>query len=124
MGSILNRYIFRETALTWFAVTGVLLLILLTDQFARVLDDAAGAQLPKNAIFAVMGLSSIQYLTMLFPVGIFLAIWLALARMYRESEMAALMACGIGNVSLYRPVMLLALFLAIFVGWLALDAGQ
>ena len=41
MGAILNRYIFRETALTWFAVTGSLLLILLTDQFARVLDDAA-----------------------------------------------------------------------------------
>jgi lipopolysaccharide export system permease protein len=123
MGDILNRYIFRETALTWFAVTGVLLLILLTDQFARVLDDAAGAQLPKNAIFAVMGLSSIQYLTILIPVGIFLAILLALARMYRDSEMAALMACGIGNTSLYRPVMLLAIVLALFVGWLAIDAG-
>jgi lipopolysaccharide export system permease protein len=123
MGGILNRYIFRETALTWFAVTGVLLLILLTDQFARVLDDAAGAQLPKNAIFAVMGLSSIQYLTILIPVGIFLAILLALARMYRDSEMAALMACGIGNASLYRPVMLLAIVLAVIVGWLAIDAG-
>ena len=79
MGQILNRYIFRETALTWFAVTGVLLLILLTDQFARVLDDAAGAQLPKKAIFAVMGLSSIQYMTILIPVGIFIAIMLAFA---------------------------------------------
>jgi hypothetical protein len=53
MGPILNRYIFRETAVMWLAVTGVLLLVLLTDQFARVLDDAAGAELPKNAIFAV-----------------------------------------------------------------------
>jgi lipopolysaccharide export system permease protein len=123
MGNILNRYIFRETAQTWFAVTGVLLLILLTDQFARVLDDAAGAELPKNAIFAVMGLSSIQYLTILIPVGIFLAIMLALARMYRDSEMAALMACGVGSVSLYRPVMVLAALLAVLVGWLALEAG-
>ncbi len=96
----------------WLAVTGVLLLILLTDQFARVLDDAAGAELPKNAIFAVMGLSSIQYLTILIPVGIFLSINLALARMYRDSEMAALMACGIGNFSLYRPIFLLAVLLA------------
>ncbi len=123
MGPILNRYIFRETALTWFAVTGVLLLILLTDQFARVLDDAAGAQLPKKAIFAVMGLSSIQYMTILIPVGIFIAIMLAFARMYRDSEMAALMACGIGNISLYRPIFLLSLLLAVAVGWLALEAG-
>jgi len=123
MGQILNRYIFRETALTWFAVTGVLLLILLTNQFAQVLDDAAGAELPKNAIFAVMGLSSIQYLTILIPVGIFIAIMLAFARMYRDSEMAAMMACGIGNISLYRPIALLSLLLALVVAWLALDAA-
>lgn len=123
MGPILNRYVFRETALTWLAVTGVLLLILLTDQFARVLDDAAGAELPRDAIFAVMALSSIQYLTILIPVGIFLAVILALARMYRDSEMAAMMACGIGNAALYRPVMLLAVVLAGVVGWLAAEAG-
>lgn len=123
MGSILYRYILKETTQTWFAVTGVLLLILLTDQFARVLDDAAGAQLPKSAIFAVMGLSSIQYLTILIPVGVFMAILLALARMYRDSEMAALTACGVGTISLYRPVSLLAIVLAALVGWLALEVG-
>ncbi|NND54094.1 MAG: LPS export ABC transporter permease LptF [Gammaproteobacteria bacterium] len=123
MGSILNRYVFRETVLMWVAVTGVLLVVLLTDQFARVLDDAAGAELPKDAIFAVMGLSSIQYLTILVPIGIFLAIILALSRLYRDSEMAALMACGISNTSLYRPIMALAVVLAAGVSWLAIDAG-
>ena len=37
MRKILHGYIFRETAQTWLAVTGVLLSILLTDQIARVL---------------------------------------------------------------------------------------
>ena len=120
MGEILNRYIFREVLQTWVVVTGILLLILLTDQFARVLSDAAGADIPKDAIFAVLGYSSIQYLTILIPVGIFISILLALARMYRDSEMAAIMACGIGNISLYRPIVLFAFFLAIFVGWLSL----
>ena len=32
MGAILNRYIFREIAQTWLAVTGVLLVILLIEQ--------------------------------------------------------------------------------------------
>jgi len=123
MGRILSRYIFRETALTWFAVTGVLLAVLLTDQFAKVLDDAAGAQLPRNAIFLVLGLSSIQFLTILIPVGIFLAIMLAFARLYRDSEMTAVMACGVGGLALYRPVLLLSVLLAGVVGWLSLDAG-
>ena len=41
MFRILDRYIFREIALSWLAVTGVLLAILLTNQFARVLGDVA-----------------------------------------------------------------------------------
>jgi len=37
--------------------------------------------------------------------------------------MAALMACGIGNTALYRPIMLLAALLAAIVAWLAVEAG-
>jgi len=121
MPGILSRYIFRETALTWAAVTVILLAILVTNQFASVLEDAAEAQLPRDAILVVMGYSSVQYLTILIPVGLFLSILLALARFYRDSEMAAIMACGVGTVSLYRPLMLLAIVLSGAVAWLALD---
>jgi len=121
MPPILNRYVFRETFVTWVAVTCVLLLVLLTEQFARVLGDAAGAKLPKDAVMLVMGLGSVQYLTILMPVSIFLSIMLALARLYRDSEMAAIMAGGIGPASLYRPLMILAAVLAIAATWLSLD---
>ena len=62
---ILDRYIFREIASTWLGVTMVLLLILLTNQFARVLGDVAKGKLPKDAAFDVIGLSAAQYLTIL-----------------------------------------------------------
>ena len=50
MFRILDRYIFREIAQTWLAVTMVLLFILLTNQFARVLGDVAWfyAPTPEN----------------------------------------------------------------------------
>ncbi|MAF83242.1 MAG: LPS export ABC transporter permease LptF [Gammaproteobacteria bacterium] len=121
MSSILSRYILKETAQTWIIVTVVLLLILLTNQFAQVLGDAAADKLPKEAVFMVMGLTSLQYLTILIPIGLFLSIMLALGRLYRDSEMAALMACGIGPASLYRPLSLLAVILALLVGWLSLS---
>ncbi len=123
MSSILSRYILKETAQTWIVVTMVLLLILLTNQFAQVLGDAAADKLPKEAVFMVMGLTSLQYLTILIPIGLFLSIMLALGRLYRDSEMAALMACGVGPGSLYRPLALLALMLALLVGWLALSVS-
>ena len=48
MRRILDRYIFKEIATTWLAVTIVLLMILLTNQFARVLGDVAKGKLPKG----------------------------------------------------------------------------
>ena len=77
---ILDRYILKEVALTWLAVTGILLLILMTNQFARVLGDVAKGKLPKGAAFDVIGLSAVQYLNVLIPIGAFLAIMLALGR--------------------------------------------
>lgn len=120
MSNILSRYLLRETAQTWLVVTIVLLLILLTNQFAQVLGQAAANKLPKDAVFMVMGLTSLQYLTILIPIGLFLSIMLALGRLYRDSEMSALMACGVGPRAIYRPLTFFALLLAAVVGWLAL----
>lgn len=120
MTGLLHRYVLRETLVTWLVVTLVLLLILVTNQFASVVGDAAANKLPRAAIAHVLGLTTIQYLTILIPVGYFLAIMLALARLYHDSEMAAMMACGIGPAQLYRAVLTLGAGLAVLVGFLAL----
>ena len=120
MKRILDRYIFREIALTWLGVTMVLLMILLTNQFARVLGDVAKGKLPKNAAFDVIGLSAAQYLTILVPIGLFLAVMLALGRLYRDSEMPAMMACRVGPSGLYRPLLWLMVPLALGVAWLSI----
>lgn len=121
MKRILDRYIFREIALTWLGVTMILLMILLTNQFARVLGDVAKGKLPKNAAFDVIGLSAAQYLTVLVPIGLFLAVMLALGRLYRDSEMPAMMACRVGPSGIYRPLMWLLLPLALGVAWLSIE---
>jgi len=121
--SLLNRYLLREVGQTWLAVTVVLLLILMTNQFAAVLGEAAASQIPRDAIVRVLGLTVVQYLTILVPLSFFLAIMLSLARLYHDSEMSAMMACGIGPVQLYRPLLMLGVLLAGGVAWLALVAS-
>lgn len=120
---ILDRYLFRETAFTWLGVTGVLLSILLTNQFARVLGEVAKDSLPRDAIFQIIGLTAVQYMTVLVPIGLFLSIMLALGRLYRDSELPAMMACRVGPGDLYRPLAWLILPLVIGVGWLAMDTA-
>ncbi len=123
MTRILDRYIFREIAMTWLGVTMVLLLILLTNQFARVLGDVAKGKLPKEAAFDVIGLSAAQYLTVLIPIGLFLSIMLALGRLYRDSEMPAMMACRVGPSGIYRPLLWLLVPLALAVAWLSIEGA-
>lgn len=123
MFRILDRYVFKETAQAWVVVTGVLLFILLSNQFARVLGDAAKDKIPKDAVFSVIGLTALQYLTILVPFGLFLAIMMAMGRLYRDSEMPAMMACSVSPGSLYRPIGWLALPLALVVAWLSLVVG-
>ena len=123
MKSILDRYIFREVAITWLGVTMVLLLILLTQQFAKVLGDVAKGRLPKNAAFEVIGLSAAQYLTIVVPISLFLAIMLALGRLYRDSEMPAMMACRVGPGGIYRPLLWLIVPLSLGVAWLSIEGA-
>ena len=123
MFRILDRYIFREIAQTWLAVTAVLLFILLTNQFARVLGDVAKDKLPKDAVFQLIGLTALQYMTLLVPIALFLAVLLGLGRLYRDSELPAMMACRVGPAGIYRPVMWLLTPLVAGVAWLAMDVA-
>jgi lipopolysaccharide export system permease protein len=107
---------------TWVAVTVVLLVILLSNQLARVLSQAAANEFPQGVVFALIGLTSAGYLQVVVPIGFFLAIMLALGRLYHESEMAALQSCGVGPVRLYWPIGLLGAFVATLLLWLSLWA--
>ena len=115
----LDRYLLREVAQTFVAVTGVLLAVLLSNQLARVLGQAAQSDFPGSVVLALIGLTTLQQLTVLVPIGLFLGIVLALGRLYHESEMTAMSACGVGPLSIYRPILLLTLLVVAFLSVLS-----
>jgi lipopolysaccharide export system permease protein len=117
--SRLDRYLLREVAWTFVAVTGVLLVVLLSNQFARVLGQAATNDFPGNIVLTLIGLTTLQQLTVLVPIGLFLGIVLALGRLYHESEMTAMTACGVGPLRVFRPIALLTLLVAALLALLS-----
>ena len=121
MTRIVDRYLLRETLGASLAVTLVLMLILMCYRFARVLGEAAAGDLPRDAVLTLLGLTSVYYFLVLAPFGLFLGVMLALGRLYRDSEMTAISACGIGPVRLLRPLLLLAALIAAVLAWLAFD---
>jgi len=115
----LDRYLLREVTWTFVAVTGVLLLVLMSNQFARVLGQAAQNDFPGHIVLTLIGLTTLQQLTVLVPIGLFLGIVLALGRLYHESEMTAMSACGVGPLRIYRPIALLSVVVALLLALLS-----
>lgn len=119
----LDRYLLQETAAAAVAVTLVLLAIMLSARFARFLGAVASGDLPRDLLAQVVGLSSVQYLVLLLPAALLLAVMLTLGRLYKDSEVAAMMGCGVSLGGLYRPFLWLSTFMALLTAWLAFVAG-
>jgi len=118
--SLISRYILRETFGAWLIVVAVLFTILMAKQFADILGDAAAQRLPREAIGSIFVLTSMRYVTLLTPIALFLGIMLALARLNRDGESAALSACGVGPGRLLVPVLTLTGVLALALAWFSL----
>ncbi|HEY7753184.1 MAG TPA: LPS export ABC transporter permease LptF [Steroidobacteraceae bacterium] len=123
MFSTIDRYVLREVAWSLGGVTAVLLAILVSYQLARILGVAAERGFPHDIVFALIGLTTLENLMLLVPIAVLLGVMLALGRLYHESEMTAVRACGVGPERLYLPVFALALPVAVVLGWLAFVVG-
>ncbi|SEP56458.1 lipopolysaccharide export system permease protein [Ectothiorhodospira magna] len=117
---VLDRYLVREMLITQLAVTLVLLLIIMGGVLARLLREAAEGRIPGDVLPPILILGTFNGLILLLPVSLFLALMLSLGRLYKDSEMAALMAAGVGYGRLYRTLMILTLPLTLILALLSL----
>lgn len=117
---IVFRYLTREVVLTMLAVTLALLVIVITGRFGKYLSLAASGDLAGNMLFYILLYRLPGFLELVLPLGLFLGILLAFGRLYVESEMTVLRACGIGPGRVLRYIMAPTMAVAVFVGMLSL----
>ncbi len=117
---IIERYLLRETAYTFLGVSTVLLLIFLSSTLIRILADAAEGIYPVSIVMELFALRSVGNLVFILPLSFFLAVLLALGRLYKDSEMAAMSACGVGPRKLLLTIGGLALVVGVLLSGIAL----
>ena len=130
--TIFDSMIAADVAKTIVAVLCVLILIILSNKFVSMLAQALEGQIGNETIFTLLGLRSISIGIGFLPPAVFAAVLMVLGRMYRDSEMAALAAGGVGLGRIYRyvfvvigPLSLLSLWLALSVQpWSAREANE
>ena len=93
---IIERYLYREVLQALAAVLAVLLLVFGANRFARFLADAAAGLVSPDLIFRLLALKLVEVLPALLPLALYVAVLIGLGRLYKDSEITALGASGVG----------------------------
>ncbi|MCP3869126.1 MAG: LPS export ABC transporter permease LptF [Gammaproteobacteria bacterium] len=118
---IIDRYILLEVTKYFLGSVLILLMALMGSGFIKLLGQAAAGALSNEVLLELAFIETLRMLGPVTPPAFFLAIMATLVRMYRDSEMTALSASGVGGLRIYRAVVVAALPVTLLVGWLTLD---
>ena len=102
------------------AVTFILLLIFMSGRFIKYLSQAALGNISPDILFLVMAYRLPGFLELILPLGLFMGVLLAYGRMYLESEMTVLHACGYSQKKLLGTTWIIAGIVALTVAALTL----
>lgn len=109
---IIFRYLSREVFITASAVSVALLAIFMSGRFVKYLAEAAAGEMSGEILFSLILFRMPGFLELILPLGLFLGILLVYGRLYVESEMIVLSACGLSK----RRLLVYTLFPASVVG--------
>ncbi|MFC0229069.1 LPS export ABC transporter permease LptF [Serratia aquatilis] len=107
---IIIRYLVRETLKSQIAILFILLLIFFCQNLVKVLGDAVNGNIPTNLVLSLLALSVPKMAQLILPLSLFLGLLITLGRLYTESEITVMHACGLGKRTLVIAAMILAIF--------------
>ncbi len=110
-----DRLLFREVFKALGLILGVLLSVLLANYMVRLLGQVATGSIGQDTFWAVVGLEMLRVAGRVIPPAFFFSILWVLGRMYRDSEIIALEAAGVGPLRIYRAFFVAAVPLALAV---------
>ncbi len=120
---LIFRYLAKEVFITLVSLTTILLLIFMSNQFVRYLNRAANGNIPVIIIMKLMMLELPNLMGLLLPLGFYVALLIAYGRLYADSEMTVLQACGYGPSQLLKHSFFMAtvvsLLVAIILIWVS-----
>ncbi|MGK2946284.1 MAG: LPS export ABC transporter permease LptF [Candidatus Malihini olakiniferum] len=105
---IIIRYLVREAFKSQLAILFVLLLIFFCQKLVRILGVAVNGEIPINLVLSLLSLGIPEMAQLILPLSLFLGLLMTLNRMYAESEITVIYACGLGKTLLLKAACILA----------------
>jgi lipopolysaccharide export system permease protein len=120
---IIRRYLVKETLKTQGAILFILLLIFFSQKLIRILSSAIDGSIPRELIMPLLVLGVSNMADLILPLSLFLGVLVVFGRLYSDSEMVAMYACGIKKNLTYQVVLFLCILTCILTALNALWFG-
>ncbi|WP_232463768.1 LPS export ABC transporter permease LptF [Methylovulum psychrotolerans] len=120
--TVLDKLIAQDLLKTLVSVWSVIVVIIVSREFIRVLDKAIQGRVSSETLATLLALKTLIIGVSLLPPALFMAVLMVLGKMYRDQEMSAVASAGGGVLTLYRAVFLLVLPLSVAAAGLSLYA--
>jgi len=117
---ILDRYISWEIAKPLLIFCPGLVFLFANFTAARYLNQVADGTMSGDSVVLLVLLKAAIALEVLLPIALHLSIVVALGRLYTDSEMTALFACGVSPGRIVRIVLVASLVVAGLVAYLSI----
>lgn len=111
--TVLDKMIIKELFQTVTAVLVVLVVIIVSRKFIKVLAQAIEGNIANDTVMTLLGLKIVVATTTFLPAALFMAVLMVLGRMYREQEMAAISSAGGSVFTIYRAIFMLVVPLSL-----------
>lgn len=102
--TVLDKMITADLIKTVAAVLTVLVFIIVSQKFIRVLAQAIEGSVSNESVLYLLGLKIVLVTSAFLPSAVFMAVLMVVGRMYREQEMSAIASAGGGIFSIYRSI--------------------
>lgn len=120
---LIFRYLAKDLLASTLGVCAVLLLVIVSGRFVKYLAQAAAGELDAGILLAIIGYRLPGFIELILPLAFFLGILLSYGRLYVQSEMTVMVACGMSPRRLIAYTMIPAVIIAMVVGWLSIDVS-
>ena len=113
--TIVDKYLAREILKCLVVVLAVVVSLFVIAEFFNKADNFMEAGLPISRLIRYLQLKLPQIIAQITPIGLLLAVLIAFGLMNKNNEIIALKSGGVSVYYLLRPVLTIAVFLAILL---------
>ena len=120
--TIISRYLLRNLALFFLAITFVIGLLVFGNQFVLTVQESVEHGIPFAELMPLVGFNMLRDIPIILTLSFFLSIIITISQFYKNSEAVVMNSIGLGDKNFINIIQPIVIFLFLIVFFLSIFA--